>query len=180
MSSRLTCFLLCTLCLASCRVEEDAEQGPGDSGTVTRSGSASDFPSRNQVTSEKVFSEEVLDGWGYLTTEVADRHHAIRSKRNHGNEREAFYARFRLAKAQFEDHAEAGATRSRIEALLKTDAGFKNYTQIIQAGDTLYSVSATSNYTFLAHQPELLAMARAFLTGETEEGGAEHPTPHAK
>ncbi len=66
------------------------------------------------------------------------------------------------------DPADANNTKNRIEALLKSDVGFKDYTQIIQQNDTLYSVSATSNYTFLSHQPRLMDLARTYLTKQAE------------
>ena len=75
---------------------------------------------------------------------------------------------------EFEDAAAATAAKNHIEAALKTDAGFKDYTQILQRDATLYSVSATSNQTYLSHQPKLLELARAHLT-EWAEPDAEEP-----
>ena len=95
---RLTFLFLCTLCLTSCNDDEGTKQDSQDAETVLRVGSASDFPAQNQITSMKVFPEDVLDSWGYITTDVAERHHAIRSKKNYGDSGEAFYARFHLAK----------------------------------------------------------------------------------
>ncbi len=173
--TRLTFLLLCTWWLASCKDEKASPRDTNDSEIVPNIGSTSDFPTRNQIASEKVFSEDVLDSWGYLTTEVSERYHAIRSKKNYGNSDEAFYARFHLARAVFEDSAAATKAKNRIEASLKTSAGFKDYTQILQKDATLYSVSATSNYTYLSHQPKLLDSVQAYLTKNEEQGVVGQP-----
>ena len=110
-----------------------------------------------------VFSEDTLNRWGYITTEIANKYHAIRSKKNYGDANEAFYARFHLEEAEFGNASAASETKDRIEALLKSDVVFKDYTQIIQQGNTLYSICATSNYTFLSHQPALIDAARSYL-----------------
>ncbi|HEX2751380.1 MAG TPA: hypothetical protein VHM91_25445, partial [Verrucomicrobiales bacterium] len=135
MNTRSACMLLCAFSLVSCKGEKGHARKSTESATVPKKAaqessesarSACDFSSRNQVTAENVFSEAVLNSWGYITTEVAGEYHAIRSKKNYGRANEAFYARYTLAKARFENHVDASTEKSRIESLLKTDAGFKN------------------------------------------------------
>jgi hypothetical protein len=168
MITRLACLLLCAISLVSCKGEKEPAQKSRQSATAAESRSACDFSSRNQITDENVFAEAVLNSWGYITTEVTDKHHAIRSKKNYGRANEAFYMRYSLAKARFESQDDASTEKNRIESLLKTDAGFKNYTQIIQQGNMLYSVCASSNFTFLEDQPKLMGAARSYLTKTAE------------
>ena len=176
MFTRLSYLMLFVLSLASCEVDEEQDPDTKDSTAVLGIGSASDFPAENQLESVRVFSEDTLNSWGYITTEVAREYHAIRSEKNYGDATEAFYARFHLAKAEFENYSAASTTKERIEALLKSDAGFKDYTQIIQQEGALYSISATSNYTFLSHQPALMEAARNYLINN-KQNKAEMATP---
>lgn len=171
MIFRLTFSVICALYLSSCKDEETASQDRQNPETASSVGSGCDFPAENQITFEKAFPEDILDSWGYITTEVAECHHAIRSKKNYGDSNEAFYPRFHLAKAEFKDSTDATTTKIRIEAALETDAGFKDYTQILQRDATLYSVSATSNYTYLSHQTTLLERAESYLTKQVEQAG---------
>ena len=139
------------------------------SSTLSRSSVSKDFSPKNKILSEKVFPESVLAGWGYETTELAEGFHAIRSKRNYGDSEVAFYARFDLAKAQFSGEDEAEREKERIETLLETEAGFKNYTQLLRQGNLVYSFSPSGNRVFLGHQPKLLEDAVIYLNTQNAE-----------
>ena len=106
---------------------------------------------------ERVFPEELLSSWGYQTTRVGESHE-IRSTKNYGDSDEAFYARFHLKKCAFESAEEAAATMDDIEAKRKSTVlgRDKDYRRILQKGEELYFVTATSNYTHLGHQPLLM------------------------
>ena len=112
-------LVLCSVCLASC---EKGKRGEAAAGAEEDARPVSAF-SKHMIRSEKVFPESVLEEWGYLTTEFEDGSHHIRSKKNYGDSREAFYARFYLAKARIPSEAGAEREKERIEALLKTEAG---------------------------------------------------------
>ena len=153
-------FTSLALLLVACKSSKPASEG---SPSEIEFGRAGDFPASNQVFGEAIFSEDVLVKWGYQTNEVASDHHSIRSKKNYGDSETAFYARFWLAKAKFENAADASEVKKEMEINLESDAGFKDYTQILQKGEFLYSFSATSNYTYLEHQPRLLELAKTYL-----------------
>ena len=113
---------------------------------------------------DRVFPENLLKKWGYKTAKVEKKHHAIRSLKNYGDSREAFYARFWICKSSFGSSEEASQKKEELDIARKeTEAGFKDYTEIIQDGVDLYFISATSNYTRLSHQPKLMKLVEKHL-----------------
>ncbi len=105
------------------------------------------------VHAERVFSEDVLEGWGYKTTAVDEKGQHVRSLKNYGDSNEALYARFSINTSSFASEAEAAAEMQNIErkresTVLGRD---KDYRRILQKGKVLYFVAATSNYTRLQH-----------------------------
>ena len=126
MLIRLSLLITFVVGLAACNTEERQDTDTSEAKKVPLVGSASELPPEHRLFSVAVFSEDTLDRWGYITTEIANEYHAIRSKRNYGNADEAFYARFHLEKAEFGNASAASETKDRIEALLKSEPDPKN------------------------------------------------------
>ena len=116
------------------------------------------------VNAERVFSDTVLKAWGYQTTRIG-KTHDIRSVKNYGDSKVAFYARFHLRVATFKDEAEAIAEMNRIESKRKSTVlgRDKNYQRILRKERVLYFITATSNRTRLAYQPALMKLIKRHL-----------------
>lgn len=111
----------------------------------------------------RVFSEELLQTWGYTTSSVDHNGHHIRSIKNYGNKHETFYARFILIATKLRSEYEAISQMKHIKKESGDPMKTKDYRQVIQDGCRLITVASTSNYTRLEHQPKLLALIQTHL-----------------
>lgn len=114
---------------------------------------------------ERVFSEALLNSWGYETTRLEERH-IIKSLDNKSNTSKAFYARFELWRECLDNPEMATEKIKSIEEERKsTLIGLqKNYQRTIQARECIYYVRSWSNHTYLSYQPELMKRIRAYVS----------------
>ena len=112
---------------------------------------------------QRVFSESMLQTWGYTTSSIDDHGHHVRSVKNYGSKDEAFFARFTLKVSETGSEAEAASEMQRIQKEAGEHISMKDYRQVIQDRSRLIVVTPTSNYTRLEHQPKLLAEIRKHL-----------------
>ena len=112
---------------------------------------------------QMVFSENLLQTWGYTTSLIDDYGHHVRSVKNYGSKDEAFFARFTLTASEFGSEAEAASKMQLIQKEAGDPIMTKDYRQVIQDETRLIVVAPTSNYTRLEHQPKLLAEIKKHL-----------------
>ena len=111
---------------------------------------------------ERVFSEQLLNQWGYETVDFVYGHY-IKSIKNYGSDTEKFYARFHLDKKSFASKNKAQEYLESSQKEVESDPLGKNYTRFILYENSVYSISATSNYTYLEHQPKLTKIIREHI-----------------
>ena len=116
------------------------------------------------ASAEIPFPEAELKKWGYKVTKVdaEKKRYQIRSLKNFGSSSVKFYARYGIWKETFASKAEASERKKEFEN--RTDeVSFKDYTEILQKGNTLYFFGATSNRIRYEDQPRLRKLILEYL-----------------